>query len=74
MSQISCRGCRQWFDSLRMSCPECDWVRPGYNPYMERVKLDRNLYESLEASKPANQYAETYKHYRSEVERVYREL
>lgn len=44
MKQIYCLGCRTWFDHLLSSCPECDWVRPGFNKWLRTAQLNNHLY------------------------------
>jgi hypothetical protein len=58
MKLIYCQGCREWFDHKRADCPECGWVRPGYNKWLRTAKLNNHLYglaEHAEAEKKVEQ-------------------
>jgi hypothetical protein len=42
-TQVSCRGCRIWFDGKSGVCPECGWHRPAFNKWLRTAKLNGQL-------------------------------
>ena len=41
--EVSCRGCRAWFDGLLAECPGCGWRRPSWNKWLRTAKLNGTL-------------------------------
>lgn len=48
-TEVSCRGCRKWFDGKLGECPECGWERPAWNKWLRTSKLNAQLYGQVAA-------------------------
>lgn len=54
-THIYCQGCREWFDPKRSDCPDCGWVRPGFNKYLRTAMLNNHLFGQAEAANKEKQ-------------------
>lgn len=52
-TQVSCRGCREWFDGKLGACPDCGWERPAWNKWLRTAKLNNQLYSQMESDHKA---------------------